>query len=143
MLLQKTKKKYTNQIINNGACAFEDVCGSKKNGAALIIFLHFFGVLMIALMLFSHDDVLIIVGSFMWLLIITMHLVFDGCFLVKIERKLLENKEWVHIWCILFNIIAFFGKKINKSEKSKIYSFVGIVISLLILNKLRKIKRFH
>ena len=140
MLSQKTRKKYTNQIINNSVCAFKNVCGNKKKGATLMIFLHLFGGLLIALMLFSNDPILNIVGSIMWFLIIIFHLFFDGCILVRIERNLLENKDWVHIWGILFKGIAFLGKKLNRSEKNKIYSFVGIVISLLVVNKLRKIK---
>ena len=86
MLSQKTRKKYTNQIINNSVCAFKNVCGNKKR-ASNDIFTFIWRVINSFDAFFKWPNTQYS-WFIMWFLIIIFHLFFDGCILVRIERNL-------------------------------------------------------
>lgn len=81
-------------------------------------------------------DYIYLFGIFVLLSVAFFHLLFRGCILIKLERKLLDTKDWYGPWTFLFRYLDDNHIKYNKSFIYNISAFiVAIIIILKLYNK--------
>ena len=126
MLNKDTIIKITNSIANTSAA----MVGSRYVAGVIIALFHLIIVAMIVyFFFFSSTDIGFVIGVGGFLTIIILHFLFRGCFLLRIERTLFNNKHWYNF----FNLIIFPLEKIGVTlNKDNIYNIVTIVDLLLL-----------
>jgi len=55
-----------------------------------------------------------IIGFIVWLSIMIQHVYFNGCWLVRCERKLWNSKEWMGPWTVVFKTLDSIGVPLRK-----------------------------
>lgn len=71
--------------------------------------------------------------TLIWILIVVLHFYFKGCFLTKLERELLETKDWYGIWFIPFEILKKNNIELTPNLKNNIYNCFGLLVSTIII----------
>ena len=85
--------------------------------------------------IFGKVDHIYILGILILLCVVFFHLLFRGCILIKLERRLLNSKDWYGPWTFLFRYLD--DNKI-KYDKSFIYNITAFIIGFLIILKMIK-----
>ena len=87
--------------------------------------------------IFGKVDHIYLFGILILLGVVFFHLLFRGCIFIKIERKLLDTKDWYGPWTFLFNSVEYyFNDKLSINLKNNIFICWGIIISTLLLLKI-------
>ena len=89
------RKKYTKYVIEeveNFLLKFVD----KKGYAGLVVvaFHYFLIVASVTYIMFGSVNIYYYMSSLLYLTVVFLHFFFGGCILTRIERSLLETKEW-------------------------------------------------
>lgn len=71
---------------------------------------------------------IVIISQIILLLILFQHFYFDGCWMIRLERKIWNTNEWYGLWTYLFNIIESFGYKLNRNSRDYIFFVVYSII---------------
>ena len=128
-IINMLSKDTTNNITNKIADASERAVGSRYKAGLIIATVHSIVVIAIVyLFFFSSTKTGVVIGVGGVLSIILLHIVFNGCILLRVERTLFNDKYWYN----LFNIIIFplkqIGIVLNKDIIYKIVSFVDVLL---------------
>lgn len=124
MVFNKTRpKEFTNKILN-----YLSNCSVNNDLIAhtLIVFhLLLCGIPLLLIFTQPYNNIFIL-SSFIWINIFILHIYFRGCIFTRIERKLLNDKQWTGPWTFLFN------KKLNKN----VYIIWGLFLASYIVTRL-------
>lgn len=66
----------------------------------------------------------VLFSQFILLLILIQHFYFDGCWMIRLERKIWNTKDWYGLWTYLFNFIEYIGFKLNRNSRDIIFYIV-------------------
>lgn len=113
------------------------------SGIVVALF-HYFGFLLIAYkVIFGEIDYLYYYYVFLWIIVVIGNVIFKGCILMRIERYLLNNKDWFGMWELLFYPLNKLGIEISRDNKKNIFIFTAHIISLFIILRLFVFKKDH
>jgi len=96
----------------------------------IIVFFPFY------ILLFKSLNFYFYISLIIWLLIMVLHLYFNGCIFIRIERALTKNKKWKGIWTYLFDILEYFGITVTDKLADNIFVCWSICFSLFIFLKI-------
>jgi hypothetical protein len=96
----------------------------------IIVFLPFY------ILLFKSLNIYFYISLIVWVIIIFLHLYFNGCIFIRIERELTKNKKWKGIWTYLFDFLEFIGITVTDKLANNIFICWGIIFSLFIFLKI-------
>ena len=85
--------------------------------------------------IFGKVDYIYLFSIFILFSVAFFHILFRGCILIKLERKLLNTKDWYGPWTFLFRYLDDNHIKYNKSF---IYNILGFIVAFIIILKLYK-----
>jgi len=123
---KKYRKSYTKNKINNMTKLLLKVFKTKKQaGWFATIFMHYLpNFILFTLFLIHPFNISFFI---IWVLGFIMHLFFNGCIHLRLERHLFANKKWAGP----YHILEYFGIELNTETINK-YLYLGITIILLI-----------
>ena len=126
MISKETIIKITNSIADWS----ESLVGSRYDAGVIIAVFHLIIVAtIIYLFFFSSTCAGFYIGIVGVLTIIILHFIFSGCFLLRVERTLLNDKQWYNF----FNLIIFPLENVGVTlTKDNIYNIVSIVYLTMI-----------
>lgn len=123
----KTETIYKN-IIHSTETLLDSI--TKHNGRKallLIVFHNLFLFLGILYLMFGKLDMYYLVFMLFMLIILITNLLFRGCFLMKLERKYLNSKNWYGA----YHLLEFLGIELN-NQKVSIYFYIwGIFVAMI------------
>jgi hypothetical protein len=116
-----------NKITNN----------NKTYSFYILVFLHYTFIL-ITFIYFILSDInyKFYISILIILCIFILHFYFRGCILIRVERKLLNNKEWYGIWNFIIFPLKFIGFDITSGLINNIFICFGIITLFFILIKI-------
>lgn len=110
-LLSMNRRQMRESIVDRMADLAEYLFGARYAGSAVVA-LHLTAVVAIVYMIAVPRTLIpVAIGACLWLLILTAHLFFDGCLIVRVERKLLHDDQWYGFWTIPFGLMGSPTKK--------------------------------
>ena len=103
-MIKKTERK---NIANNIFTFFERKLflitkNNIKSGYIIMIF-HYSVIFIIFNLLLSKNISKFYTGTILWTILIFLHLFFNGCIFIRLERYLWEDSNWVGPWNILLS----------------------------------------
>lgn len=126
------KRKQHTDFITNHAVDFLTMFIPNKLYAGIFLTLLHISIAtssLIYLIFFKDFDYLFYLSLGLWISIFFMHFYFNGCIVIRIERKLLDNKKWIGLWGPLFSILEnYFKLKITNKTANNIFICFGILI---------------
>jgi len=78
--------------------------------------------------IFSNNLKIVIISQIILISILFQHFYFDGCWMIRLERKIWNTKEWYGLWTYLFYIIESFGIKLHRNSRDNIFFVVYSII---------------
>ena len=134
---KKYRKSYTKNKINNITDLLLKFFKTKKQaGWFVCIFMHYMPHL-ILFILFLKDPFNILF-FFVWLVAFAMHLFFNGCIHLRLERHLFENKKWAGPYHLLENL----GMELNTKTINKfLYFGVAVIFTMCLIKLYRSLKQ--
>lgn len=91
----------------------------------LVCFLH---ILLVSIpfffIIFSNNLKIVSISQLILILILIQHFYFDGCWMIRLERKIWNTKDWYGLWTYLFKSIEYFGIKLNRNSRDNIFFIV-------------------
>ena len=91
----------------------ESLFGARYAGPAVVA-LHLTAVVAIVYMVAVPKTLVpVAIGACLWLLILTAHLFFDGCLMVRVERRLLRDDRWYGFWTVPFGLMGEPSKRLR------------------------------
>jgi len=97
----------------------ESLFGVRHAGPAVVA-LHLTAVVAIVYMITVPKTLVpVAIGACLWLLILTAHLFFDGCLIVRVERRLLRDDRWYGFWTIPFGLLG------EPTKRQRTIAYVG------------------
>lgn len=139
-MIKKTERK---NIANNIFTFFERKLflitkNNIKSGYIIMIF-HYSVIFIIFNLLLSKNISKFYTGTILWTILIFLHLFFNGCIFIRLERYLWKDSDWVGPWNILLyifeNIFKIYSKN-NKVVLKIMYFFINLIIYGYILNRI-------
>lgn len=89
--------------------------------------------------IFSNNIKLIIASQIVLILILAQHFYFDGCWMIRLERRIWKTKEWYGLWTYLFYILENLGFKLNRNSRDYIFYIVYSFILSIGFYKISKL----
>lgn len=133
MQLQLSRSK-REEIINEIACYCEELFGSKRKAAVYVVVLHYIIVgSAVGAIIFSNNSTIFRIGVACWASVIFLHNVFDGCFLVRLERALFESKKWYGIWHLFLIPLEMIGYPTTRSLLDLVLVWSGVIVTSIAL----------
>ena len=128
------------KIINGMSQYIEDLVGDKHRGGWLVVAIHNIIVVTILIQVFYCDSKIeVCMGAMIWLLLVSCHLLFNGCFLVRLDRNLFESKEWYNVWYLLFRFADLIEYPLNHKNFIVVQNVIGILLTCLVVWKAYKV----
>lgn len=93
----------------------------------LIVFHNLFLCLGILYLMFGKMNTLYILFMLFMVLVLISNLLFRGCFLMKLERKYLNNKHWYGA----YHLLEFFGIELNNDNVRKYFYIWGFIVTMI------------
>lgn len=93
------------------------------------------------LLLWSNSLTLLSLGIISWLCIVAQHMIFDGCWMVRLERRLWETKEWYGPWTPVFKTLHFLGMSNNKRTHNLIFVIFALSLTSFAFLRLREMTK--
>lgn len=69
------------------------------------------------------------IGLFLWISIMIQHLYFNGCWLVKCERRLWETRDWFGPWTIVFRSVNNAGLRLKSYTMNIVFYIYAIAVT--------------
>lgn len=108
----------------------------------LVLIAHYAIVIFITyLLLWSNTVDKLLLGIAIWVIIMLLHLMNNGCFLVRFERKMFNTDSWYGPWTSFFHLIERFHSFPSRDTQNKIFVAFGILLTLLSLVRLNLLAR--
>ena len=101
---------------------------------AIVIFITY-------LLLWSNTVDKLLLGIAIWVVIMLLHIMNNGCFLVRFERKMFNTDSWYGPWTSFFHLIERFHSFPSRDTQNKIFISFGILLTLLSLVRLNLLAR--
>ena len=118
-------------IVDRMADLAEYLFGARYAGPTVVV-LHLTAVVAIVYMITVPQTLIpVAIGACLWLLILTAHLFFDGCLIVRVERRLLHDDKWYGFWTIPFGLMG------NPTKKQRTMAYVSAGAFATIVTALR------
>lgn len=139
MIKISKRKKLTNDLFLFFEKKLFQLTNNNIKSGYIITFFHYILILFTFILIASKDNKKFYIGTILWIIITLLHMFFNGCIFIRLERYLWKNNDWVGPWTI---IIYIFQKifKINKKNNSQLlrylYIFTSIIIYSYIFNRL-------
>ena len=139
-MIKKTERK---NIANNIFTFFERKLflitkNNIKSGYIIMIF-HYSVIFIIFNLLLSKNISKFYTGTILWTLLIFLHLFFNGCIFIRLERYLWKDLDWFGPW----NIALYISENIFKIRPKNnmivlkiLYFFSSLIIYSYILNRI-------
>ena len=103
------------------------------NSAILVILIHYLFIYIISYLLFFKKNYLFILSSLIWVIIFILNYLFNGCIIIRLERKLLNNYNWYGPWNIVIIILENIFKIKDKKKINSILKYIYLLITILFL----------
>ena len=109
---------------------------NKRDSAFLLSILHTFSAIWIALYLCFGDTQTLFYkfNVVIWLIVVGCHFYFNGCLLVRLERKLWNSKTWFGPWMIPLTFLKQCGYTIG--NPNIMFYIVGSITTIVALIRL-------
>lgn len=108
----------------------------------LVLIAHYAIVIFITyLLLWSNTVDKLLLGIAIWVVIMLLHIMNNGCFLVRFERKMFNTDSWYGPWTSFFHLIERFHSFPSRDTQNKIFVAFGILLTLLSLVRLNLLAR--
>ena len=108
----------------------------------LVLIAHYAIVIFITyLLLWSNTVDQLLLGIAIWVVIMVLHVMNNGCFLVRFERKMFNTDSWYGPWTSFFHLIERFHSFPSRDTQNKIFVAFGILLTLLSLVRLNILAR--
>jgi hypothetical protein len=109
---------------------------------SLVLIAHYAIVIFITYLLLWSDTVdQLLLGIVIWVVIMLLHVMNNGCFLVRFERKMFNTDSWYGPWTSFFHLIERFHSFPSRDTQNKIFVAFGILLTLLSLVRLNLLAR--
>jgi len=133
MQLQLSRLK-REEIINQLACYCEEIFGSKRRAAFYVVVGHYTVVLSaVGAIIFSNNSTIFRIAVACWAIVIFLHNVFDGCFLVRLERALFDSKKWYGIWHLFLIPLEMIGYPTTRSLLDLVLVWSAVIVTSIAL----------
>lgn len=133
MQLQLSRLK-REEIINQLACYCEEIFGSKRRAALYVVVGHYTVVLSaVGAIIFSNNSTIFRIAVACWAIVIFLHNVFDGCFLVRLERALFDSKKWYGIWHLFLIPLEMIGYPTTRSLLDLVLVWSAVIVTSIAL----------
>lgn len=133
------RKQNTKFIVEEASEFFTLMVNNRKLAGIILATFHIIVICMSMLYLFftTKIDYIFYICFIFWILIVSMHLYFNGCIIIRIERELMNDKHWCAGWTPLFSVAEnfYFKRKISKEFANNFFICIGILISAIIFLK--------
>ena len=125
-----------NKIINLSQKLLFKLNQNNEINGIIIFILHCFIIgFFILNSIFGKVNNIYILGILILLCVVFFHLLFRGCILIKLERRLLNSKDWYGPWTFLFR---YLDDNQIKYDKSFIYNITAFIVGFFIILKMIK-----
>jgi hypothetical protein len=122
------------EIINELVCYSEKIFGSKRRAGFYVVVCHYIVVSsIVGAIIFSNNPTIFRIAVTCWILIIFLHNIFDGCFLIRLERALFESKNWYGIWHLILIPLEMIGYPTTRSLLDLVLVWLGVIITSIVL----------
>jgi len=120
------------RIIENLCELWSRLWGTREEAGYMAYYLHIFILVSIMWLVFVCESYFGCVVGVMGLAgIASLHLVFDGCFMTRMERELLNDKTWTSVWSILlWPYVYFSGEAVSVGLLREKIVTIGVVMLL-------------
>jgi len=134
--LEERKKhtKYLTEITEN--FLFNITKNNALSAYYLIIFHWIITGIPLMYIVFGNVDLFFYFSCLLWIFIFIVHFYFAGCICTRIERKLLNDKEWWGPWIFYFTPLELTGLKITTNLANNIFICWGICLFIIALLKI-------
>ena len=127
------RKQHTTTIIETYKRIIETLTNNKKIQIYITYFIHTILVFIPFIILISKPvNVYFYISLIIWILIMCLHLYFNGCIFIRIERELMEDNSWIGIWTYVFYILHYFRVELTPPLLNFIF-IVGVTIMTCII----------
>jgi hypothetical protein len=131
LLIDKTER---DQLIQTLTDYFETLTGDKKTSGWLVVIIHngLFFLIMYQIFL-QNSKIEVLIGAAWWLFILGTQPFFGGCGIIKIERLLLQDKNWTNMWCLVLESAKYIGYPLSKETFFYVQCFIGVILTFAVL----------
>ena len=109
-----------NNFLNFSQSELKKITGDDKISGIIVTILHFIIIVSILYLLIMDDNkYALFIVTIALIIVYLLHLYFNGCILLKLERHLFQNKNWFGIYTIL----PYLGISINPQRIKNIVDY--------------------
>jgi hypothetical protein len=132
------RKQITNNLLNFLVRLLKNLSANNSvNGLYVLIFHWLFLGIPLVKILFGEVDMWFMISCFVWIIIFILHIYFNGCILIRLERKLWNTKEWYGPWSGVFTLVEMCsGKKVTKDSANNMFYCWATFLFFYVLIKL-------
>lgn len=137
MFTLNERKQNTNYLIEKTENILLNFNNNKALTAYYLIIFHWIltGIPLMYIV-FGNVNLIYYLCCLLWIVIFILHFYFSGCICTRIERKLLNDKEWWGPWIFYFTSLEITGIKITSNLANNIFICWGICLSFIVLLKI-------
>lgn len=135
----ENRKKNTNLLSNFIIEKLNKLTNSNSTYSFYILILFHYIIVFIPFLYFYFSfkiDYKFYISIIIIFFIFAFHFYFNGCILIRTERKILNDKNWYGIWNILFIPLQMIGVEINSKLINNIFICYGIITIFFLFIKI-------
>ena len=128
------RRQLRDTIVDKSADLMTSIFGNRSRAALAVTALHALGAAVVAFLVFISSQLhLVLVGVAIWIVVAAAHIFFDGCLLIRIERKLLQDPTWLGFASLLFEPLQSLGVDVTVARRKRIFDFLGLAVTLAVV----------
>ena len=106
-------------------------------GGWYVFCLHLIVIIIVTYMLlWTNSLTLLLFGILVWASIIVQHIIFNGCWLVRLERRLWETQDWYGPWTPVFRVLNKAGVSNTKHNHNIVFVLFALGLTSVALARL-------
>lgn len=129
-----TRKRNTKLILTTSKNILYKINPNHAVNGLIVLLLHWcsVGIPLLGLFIFNLDWKFY-TAAIMWIVVLLLHLYFNGCIFTRLERELWNTKDWYGPWFLPFNVLEYLNVPITSGLANNIYVCWGIAITIWII----------
>lgn len=128
------RRQLREKIVDKSSDWMTSIFGSRSRAALAITALHALGAAVVAFLVFVSTRLhLVLIGVALWIVVAAAHVFFDGCLLIRVERKLLDDPAWLGFASLIFEPLQALGLDMTVARRKRIFDFLGIAITIAVV----------
>lgn len=129
-----TRKRNTKLILTTSKNILYKINPNHAVNGLIVLLFHWcsVGIPLLGLFIFNLDWKFY-TAAIMWIVVLLLHLYFNGCIFTRLERELWNTKDWYGPWFLPFNVLEYLNVPITSGLANNIYVCWGIAITIWII----------